>query len=170
MILREALLKEHSREQCNRIVSYVGNNKKRFAELMRLFFEDEYRVVQRASWPISICVEKHPELISPYIKRLLNNLSRKGVHNAVIRNTMRLLQYVAVQPKYHGQLMNICFELIQSNEMPVAPKAFSLSILHNMSVQYPEIIPELKLIIEDRWEHETVAFRTRAKKILKQAG
>jgi hypothetical protein len=47
-----------------------------------------------------------------------------------------------------------------------AVKAFSLGIRDNLSKQYPEILQELKTIIEDRWDAETAAFRSRAKKIL----
>jgi hypothetical protein len=49
-------------------------------------------------------------------------------------------------------------------------KAFSLSILSNLSADYPEIRGELKIIIEEQWEHATPAFRSRAKKILKSMG
>ena len=167
MNLRETLLKEHSKKQCNKIVKYIGSNKQRFAELMELFFESEYRVTQRAAWPMSYCVKNHPQLIRPYLKKLLGNLEKKGLHDAVIRNTVRLLQDVEIPKKHQGKLMNICFAFIQSNEIPVAVKAFSLTILQNLSKQYPDIISELKLIIEERWEHETAAFRSRGKKILK---
>ena len=64
--------------------------------------------------------------------------------------------------------MNICFNFTLSNETAVAIKVFSLTILQNLSKSYPEIISEIKLIIEERWEHETVAFRARAGKILKK--
>jgi hypothetical protein len=64
--------------------------------------------------------------------------------------------------------MNSCFELIAEHTTPVAIKAFSLTVLDQLAASYPEIKPELKLIIEERWEHETAAFRSRAKKILKK--
>jgi hypothetical protein len=165
MNLEEAILKEHSKNQCNKIVRYIGDNNERFAQLMKAFFEGNYRVTQRAAWPMSYCVRNHPQLIRPYFKKLLDNLQKKDLHDAVARNTVRLLQDVEIPEKYHGKLMGICFDFIQSNEIAVAIKAFSLTILQNLSEQYPDIIPELKLIIEQRWEHESAAFRTRAKKI-----
>jgi hypothetical protein len=63
--------------------------------------------------------------------------------------------------------MDTCFRYIASPDETVAVKAFSLTILHNLSHQYPEIKNELKLVIEERWNYETAAFRSRAKKILK---
>jgi len=39
MDIREALLVEHSKAQCKKIVDYIGADKKKFAEFMRLFWE-----------------------------------------------------------------------------------------------------------------------------------
>lgn len=166
MDIKSALIKEHSKKQCDQIVNYIGDDKKRFAELMEIFFKGEYRLTQRAAWPMSYCVRKHPDLIKPYFKRLLDNLNKKKLHDAIKRNTVRLLQDVDIPKQFHGRVMNLCFDFIASNDTAVAIKAFSLTILENLSKQYPDIIPELKLIIEERWEHETAAFRTRAKKII----
>ena len=168
MDIREALLKEHSKSQCRKIVEYIGDDKKKFAELMRLFFGDEYRVIQRAAWPLSYCVHEHPELIAPYFEDLLLMLQKPGVHNAVTRNITRLLQNISIPKRHEGRLMTICFEFISDVKTPAAVKAFSLSILDNLSKNYPEIASELRLIIEERWEHETAAFRSRAKKILQK--
>lgn len=167
MDLLKEIEKEHSKTQTEKIVKYVGANKDRFAELMKLFLKGEYRVTQRAAWPMSYCVGNHPELITPYFKQIVPLLEKPGVHDAVKRNIVRLLQYVEIPEKYHGQVMNTCFDLIADVETAVAIKAFSLTILDNLAKIYPEIRAELKLIIEERWEHETAAFRSRAKKILK---
>jgi hypothetical protein len=165
--LEKLLAQEHTKSQCDRIVDYIGNEKERFAELMQLFFHGEYRIIQRAAWPMSYCVRYHPELIRPYFKPLLDHLHKKGLHVAVTRNSLRLLQDVTIPKKFQGQVMNTCFDFIQSAETPIAVKAFSLTVLFQLSITYPDIRPELKLIIEEQWEHSTPAFRVRAKKILK---
>ena len=168
MDLRKEILQEHSKAQTEKVVNYVGDNKDRFAALMTLFVGDEYRVTQRAGWPLSYCVERHPELIKPYFKQIVALLEKPATHNAVHRNILRLLQYVKIPKAYHGRVMNTCFEMVASHEVEVAIKAFSLTVLENMTVDYPEIKPELKLIIEERWPYETAAFHSRAKKILKK--
>lgn len=96
------------------------------------------------------------------------NLSKPGLHDAVPRNTMRLLQYVEIPEKFHGQVMDLCFRYISSPAEAVAIKAFSISVLQNLAKRYPGIINEIKLIIEERWDYETIAFKTRAKKLLKE--
>ena len=168
MNIKTALLKEHSKKRCAAIVSFIGNDQKKFDELFYLFLHDEYRVVQRAGWPISYCVEKYPNLIKKHFATLLKNLDKKGIHDAVKRNTVRLLQYVEIPKKFHGQVMDICFRYISSPAEPVAIKAFSITVLQHLAKQYPEIINELKLVIKERLDYETVAFKTRAKKLLKE--
>jgi hypothetical protein len=168
MDLQNLLAAEHSKRQCDRIVTYIGGDAKRFGELVKLFFHGEYRITQRAAWPLSYCVRQHPELIRPYFKPLLDNLARKDIHVAVIRNTLRLLQDVDIPKRYHGRVMSFCFDFIQSVDTPIAVKAFSLTVLHHLAVEYPEIRGELRLIIEEQWEQATAAFRSRAGRILKE--
>jgi len=170
MDILESLKQEHSKKQTDRIVAFVGADKRRFARLIDLFFKGEYRITQRAAWPLSYCVRAHPELIEPYIKLLLDNLARKDIHVAVIRNTVRLLQDVDIPKKHQGRVMSTCFDFLQSPETPVAVKAFSLTILSNLSKEHPDIGGELKLIIEEQWERSTAAFRSRAKRALREIG
>ena len=165
--LREEILKEHSKLQCTKIVNWVGSSQQRFDELFGLFLNDEYRVVQRAAWPVSYAVIAHPEFIIKHWSSLIKNLQKPNLHNAVKRNSIRLLQDITIPKKYQGQIMDICFKYVESPSEAVAVKAFSLTVLNNLAKLYPEILPELKLLIEDQLPHQTAAFRSRAKVLIK---
>ena len=167
MKLRDLLLAEHSKAQCLKVVKWIGNNQQRFNELLRLFLSDEYRVVQVAAWPLSYSVQAHPSLIKAHYGKLIKNLSKPGLPDAVKRNTVRIFQDISVPERFRGELMNTCFGFIESMTEKPAIKAFSLTVLFNLSVQYPDIRPELKAIIEDRWDYESAAFKSRGRKILK---
>ncbi len=168
--LREEILKEHSKAQCTKIVQWVGNSQDRFDELMYLFLNDEYRVVQRSAWPLSNCVMAHPELIKKHWNKILKNLAKPNLHGAVKRNTIRLMQDIDIPKRYHGTVMNICFNYLQSPEEEVAVKVFSMTVLCHLAKQYPAIIPELKLMIEEQMPHQTAGFKSRGKKVLKECG
>jgi len=167
MNLRQTILAEHSKANCTKIIKWVGASQQRFDELFDLFLNDEYRVVQRAAWPLSYIVIEHPPLIKKHFARLIKNLQKPKLHDAVKRNTLRLLQGITIPERFHGEIMSLCFDYMNSPAEPVAIKVFSMTVLKNLSVQYPEIKQELKTVIEDRWDHESAAFRSRAKKILK---
>lgn len=167
MNLRDMILAKHSRAQTDKIVKWVGKSQQRFDELFKLFTSNDPIVTQRAGWPLSNAARKHPALIHKHIGKLLKNLQKKDLHNAVKRNTVRILEDAELPKRYHGEIMNTCFDFIQSPTEAVAIKAFSLTILGRLLPLYPEIRNELKLIIEERWEHETAAFRSRANKVLR---
>ncbi len=166
MNLREEILREHSKAQTLKIVNYIGNDKERFAELMNLFLGNTYRVTQRAAWVVSNCAEAHPELIKPYLKRMLNYLS-KPVHDAVKRNTIRTLQDIAIPKKLQGKATDICFQFLCSNDETIAVKVFSMTVLHNLSKEHPDLKNELRIAIEEQMPYASAGFKSRGKKILK---
>ena len=167
MKLRDEILREHSKIQCDKIVRWIGKSQEKFDQLFRLFLSEEYRVVQRAAWPVSFAVIAHPAFINKHWEELVKNLNQQNVHGAVKRNSVRLLQGLNIPEKFQGEIMNICFRYVESPTEAIAVKAFSLTVLGNLSKLYPEIIPELRLLIESQVENATPAFKIRAKKILK---
>jgi hypothetical protein len=161
--LRDQILKEHSKVQCSKIVNWVGTSQLRFDQLFHLFLTDEYRVVQRAAWPVSYCVIAHPLFIKKHWPALIKNLQKPQLHNAVKRNSIRLLQDIDIPQKYQGAVMDICFKYVAAPTEAVAIKAFSLTVLGNLAKRYPEILPEIKLLIEEQLPRQTAAFKSRAK-------
>ena len=98
---------------------------------------------------------------------LINNLKKPNLHDSIKRNTVRLLQAVNIPEKYDGAVMEICFTYLESPTEAVAIKSFSLSVLQKLAKKYPEIIPEIKLIIEEQLPHQSAAFKSRAKQFVK---
>jgi len=167
MDLRKEILRGHSKAQVNRIVDYVGNNPERFKNLISVYIEGPYRVTQRAAWSISYCVENQPELVYPHLKTLLGQLKKPTVHDALKRNTMRLLQFIRIPKKYEGLVADLCFEYLANKKEAVAVKVFSMTVLNTIAEDIPEIKKELKILIEDNLPYASPAFQSRARKVLK---
>ena len=153
MDLKAEILAEHSKAQSSKIVAWVSNDKKRFDELLQLFLNDEYRVVQRSAWMISMIAEKHPELIQTHLPVIVDKMNEAGVHVAVKRNVTRLLQFIPIPEELHGIVMNTCFELLTDPKETIAVRAFSMTVLANLAGIYPDIKQELKAIVNDVLEH-----------------
>jgi hypothetical protein len=179
MNIKEALLAEHSKAQTMRIVQYIGTDKDRFETLMQLFLNEEYRICQRASWVVSFIAEKYPDMILPYLETMILNL-KNPVHDAVKRNTVRILSGMDTIPEHLlGMTVDICFHYISTPLMPsassrrgvtvpVAIKAFSMRVLYKICLKEPDLMCELRLIIEDMMPHETAAFKSAGKDVLKK--
>ena len=166
MKLRQEILKEHSKHQTMKIAAWVGEDKKRFDDLMKLFLQDEYRVVQRSAWIVKYVADAHPDWIKPYLKKMLE-YCRKPVHDAVKRNVIRILEQVEIPKRLQGLAATICFDFLSSSEEPVAVKVFSMSVLYNITREEPELKGELITLIEGQLEFAKPAFRSRGSKILK---
>lgn len=169
MDIRQALLAEHSKRQTMAIVEYIGDDAVRFAELMKLFFANDYRLTQRAAWPMNYCAEANPPLIYPYLPKLLNCLSREDGHAAVKRNIVRLLQYIEIPKKLTGKVYSLCVDLIEDQSEPVAVRAFALTVASRIAKAEPALLNELQLIIRQHLSHATIAFQKRAQEILSLA-
>lgn len=168
MNLKEEILKEHSKQHAMKIAVYATASPDRFKTLMHCFMTNDYRLAQRAAWSVNWAARKKPGMIKPYIKDLVAVLDKKDVHDAVIRNSLRILEDIDIPERYHGAVINTCMNFIEKPAIPAALKAYSMTIVANLSGIYPEIKQELKLIIEENWDNATPAFRSRGKKILKQ--
>jgi hypothetical protein len=109
--LRTTLLAERSKAQTTRIIKWIGSDQKRFDELFHLFLNDEYRVVQRAAWPLSYCVISNPQLIRKHFAKLVKSMKKPGLGDSVKRNTVRLLQHIEISHeipwRYNEQLFRL---------------------------------------------------------------
>jgi hypothetical protein len=166
MDLRAAILQEHSKAQSLKIVAWVGSDNDRFRTLLDLFLHGEYRVAQRSAGMVGKIADVHPELIIPRLDVIVNKMSEPGVHVAVKRNVIRLLQGIEIPEKLHGVVMNSCFELLADPKETIAVRVFSMTVLSNLSKSYPDIRQELKAIVSDILEQEASAgFKARARNL-----
>ena len=108
MDIHEALLAEHSKRQTMKIVEFVGDDARKFKDLAEIFLSGDYVPAQRAGWAFNYCAEFHPELVRPYLKKMLDQLERGDVHDAVKRNVFRVLQFVDIPEKLLGRVYAHC--------------------------------------------------------------
>jgi hypothetical protein len=167
MDLVKELLKEHSKPQALKIAAWAQENEAHFKQFIAVFLSSNYRINQRAAWPLGFVAKNRIELVLPYVGELIDNLKKEDIHDAVKRNTIRFLQDVDVPEEYMGDLANICFGYLADPNEAVAIKVFSMSVLLNITKKYPDFKNELKLLIEEQLPHGSAGFRSRGNKVLK---
>lgn len=167
MDIRAQLLKEHGRRNAEAIADFVGDDPERFATLMRCMLDDVYRVGQRAAYSVSLACEAHPQLIRPYVKRLLDVLDAP-VHEAVQRNSIRIMQFCELPKKLHGRITEAMFARIADPQRSIAQRAFAITVAERMARVYPELKDEFRLLLEDALRGDPgPAVRSRATKALR---
>jgi len=166
MNIREALLAEHSKRQTMKIVRYIDGDPDRFAELMKLFLGDTYRLSQRAAWAVNYCAEHHPELVKPYFNKLVEQLERDDVHVAVRRNVARMLQFIEVPKRLEGRVYDACYNLLDDAHQPVAVRVFALTSAAKIAKGEPALLDELRLVATKYPALMTAGFRVRTRRLL----
>lgn len=166
MNLKEELICNYSLGKIEKIAKHAIANKTVFEELMTHYIGENQRLAQMASWCVSHAVDIDTTIILPHIHNLVDIIHTTNKHDAVIRNSIRILQFVEIPEYLQGKVMNKCFEFIEQPSYPAAFKAYSLTVLFNLSMIYPDIKPELKTIIEILLPTESAAFKSRGKRIL----
>jgi hypothetical protein len=167
MDIRVEILKEHSRRQADRIVSWIGTDAVRFRKLMDLFLRGEYVVAQRSAMAVGLCADRPPALVRPYIGRMIARMDEPGVHIAIRRCVVRMLQCVEIPPGLLGKVATQCFRYLSSGDSPVAVKAFSMAVLGRIAEKEPDLGRELRLVIEQQLPHGSSGFRSCAAHVLK---
>jgi hypothetical protein len=168
MILTEAIPKQYSVKACDKIVTWIDGKPERFDELMAIFFESNSRINQYSSSIMIHCLDKWAFLLTPYVEKMLLNLQRNDLHDAIKRNTLRILQTVAIPENMHGIATERCFGYLTAQYEPIAIKVFAMTIVYNLTKIYPELVPELQFILIEQLPFQSAGFKSRANKILVQ--
>lgn len=166
MDFRKKLALGHSKLFTNEIMNEISTHPKRMDELMQIFVEGPVQFTQRAAWSISVVAEKHPELLTNYYSLFIKLLNQPNKHDSINRNIVRALQFVDIPKKYQGEILDACFKLLKSSKEPIAVRAFSMTVIYNLSKKYPDIIPELRASIETLMPNASSGLKNRGNKIL----
>jgi hypothetical protein len=157
----------HSKEITASIVDDVQDGPDKIYELMDCFFADDWRLSQRAAWPVGIIGENHPQWMLPFMEQMIAYL-KTPKHDAVVRNTVRLWQNMEIPEGWQGEIFELCFGFVTTPNTPIAIKAFSITVCENISKNYPELKEELILAIEDQMEFGSPGVKNRGQKLLKK--
>jgi hypothetical protein len=168
MNLTKEVGKANTSSQYLRIANFIGDDPTLFSELTSIFLTGSWRMNQRSAKPLILCVERKPDLIKPHLSALLSTLTKPDVHNAVLRNTLRLLQDAEIPKALQGKATSICFDFLIDKKTPIAIKVFAMTVLSNLAIQLPEIKNELLLHIEDQLPFGSAGFVSRGRKIIRK--
>lgn len=176
--LEAQILAEHSKAQTMRMVHWVGHDPERLQILMAIFLNDPphrplpegrgyaYLFTQRSAWALRYIGEKAPEIMQPWLPRLVANLQQPDLHDAIKRNTLNVLEELDFPESMDGDLADLCFGYLANPREAIAIRCNSMTILEKICRRIPELKEELRLILEDQIEHGTPGFKSRAKRTL----
>ncbi len=125
------------------------------------------KIAWRSAYIIDMVHDYKKEAILPYLTRIAEKAPHVKNHS-IKRHYCRILAQHDLSELASGSLLDSCFEWLQMQEIPIAVKAHCMMILYNLCEEYPELIPELKAVLENLIPYGSKGEVNRAKSILKQ--
>jgi len=155
-------------------VEWVANsaieNPAIFRKLIDFSYSEDTRLAFRSSWTLTKVCDKYPELINPYLPRIIEALDKVDNESAQ-RSFLRILslcEWNSLNNKHHGMLADHCFNALRSGFSAIAIKAYSMEIIYRLAVIYPELANELSVTVNMLQEGGSAGVVARGHMILKK--
>jgi len=148
-------------------IAEVGQSKEKFLTLLKLTLYEKDPLAWRAAWILDGSDEQHPGLATASLSTIIQRLPDLDSKGA-LRSLLRLLCRYEIPEDDQGMLVDLCFSYMVSELYPVAVKVHAMQIIYNHSLIYPELSDELVTVIEDQIANNSVGFKSRGKRIIRQ--
>lgn len=150
------VLSDSSRALMDYTASMVGNDDELFKELMRLACLQQPPLCMRAARVADLCCERNPELIRPYLVKMVEDLP--GLQDMSVK---RIFMHILIRHSWveneeaMGKLVDTLFKWLLDDVQSIAVKAYAMTILGNIAALMPDLKGEIIVVLEDTiplWE------------------
>lgn len=141
-----------------------------FLKLFQYSNSSDRKLAFRASWTLTKVCDRFPDLIYPYLNKIVDSLSRID-NESTLRSFLRILSLTdmdKINNHLHGLLADFCFGTLNSVFSAIAVKAYSMEILFRLTLIYPELANELSTSIRILMEDGSAGITSRGRAILKK--
>jgi 8-oxo-dGTP diphosphatase len=167
---KNVLVNMMSSREADWIAASAIENADMFRRLYEYSFSSDQRLGLRASWTLNKACDQCPELIDPYIDKIVDALANIKNESA-LRSFLRILSLTElhkIKPVQHGILADFCFSILNSGFSSIANKAYSMEILYKLTLIYPELANELTGSILILMEDGSAGIISRGRHILRK--
>lgn len=150
------------------LIKEVGSHPELFAKLIDIALNNPEKRSWRASYLADLIHDNFPELLKPYIEKIILKLKTEE-NSSKKRHFIKLLSMNAIPQQHIGFLVDFCLETLGSAKEPPAVRVHAMQVLFNISENEPDLKPELLAIIEHEMEyHSTPGILARGRKLAKK--
>jgi len=120
-----------------------------FKKLLEYSYSPDKKLAFRASWTLTKVCDKYPEMIYPHLTGIIDSLDKLD-NESVQRSFLRILSLTDIKRlsiKQHGMLTEHCFNALKSGFSAIAVKAYSMEIVYQLVLIYPELLNEFSATV-----------------------
>lgn len=164
--IKSSIAADRSKDNIDHIAHILSRNPKLLKETMVLI-DGDLNIAMRFTWMLGHLSEQSPSLVSPFVPMLFSKRQThpiKGFH----RSLCKIMTSTGVPQEIEGEVVDQIFKWCLDPKTDVAVKVYGITVIANLCEKYPDLDGELRQVIEDQYDLNSVAFKARAKKVLKQ--
>ncbi|WP_162126339.1 hypothetical protein [Flavobacterium phycosphaerae] len=156
----------------NTLRFFVVKNPEYMSELAAIATDLSNKNHHKAIWIIEMLVEDHPEMLVPYLDRIIETIP-KYKHESAIRGMSRVAYFLSISKvislteNQKEKLIEICLDWLIGNAK-VAPKAYAMYTLCHYAQKEDWIKEELRNIINKDFHHQSAGYKAAAKEVLRK--
>lgn len=169
------IAKSNASTECrNGIQDFVVDNPEYLPELVAFAIDLTNKNHYKAVWIIEMLVETHPILLTPFVDKICETIS-KYKHESAIRGMSRTAYFlstsktVSLTENQKEKLIEICLDWL-IGDAKVAPKAYAMYTLAHYAQKEDWLKDELKNIINKDFYTQSAGYKAAAKEVLKKIG
>jgi hypothetical protein len=167
MDVREFLEIGTSRMNVDILIDKIEEDPDIFETVWEIMLEDSYPLSMRAAWVISHFAKKHPFFLEPRLPEMVDILPSVKTES-IRRCLLNILSQLPIPDKQCGPLFDLCYEWLESPGSSIAARAYSMTILYNISNREPELKPELIALFESQKDALSAGVLARSRILLKK--
>jgi len=159
-----------SRKEAEWVAASAIENPAIFNKLIEYSGSADKKLAFRASWTLTKVCDRIPELIYPYMPQIIENIGNID-NESTLRSFLRILSLSdlgKINIRQHGLLTDFCFRILNSGFSAIAVRAYSMEILYNLSLIYPELANELAASIRVLLEDGSAGIKARGNLVLRK--
>jgi hypothetical protein len=149
MDLKKEILKGLGVANAKRLARQICDDPKKAKDAVKLIFETETNISMRSAWILSHVSAKEPAVTQKYLPQFLKYLKGQNPHPGTIRCILNCIEEFNIPEKYTAEVFDHCMNYTKNATLPHAVRAFSITILGKICKKYPELKPEVELVLNE---------------------
>lgn len=151
MFLEESIASDRSKENMERIASYVLDHPNELSCLWSLMVHGDDSMKMRSAWAFGKVIELTGELFNPFMKDSLE-LVLQCNHDGLKRNLMRSFFYAPLNEEVLTPLFDLSNTLLMDGKETTAVRMFSMRTAFRIVQRYPELAQEFQQVLDKAGE------------------
>ena len=166
MNVKELVLEIRNNRTFGECQEYFAQNPNQIKNLIQLLIkEKEYPIPEYSSWIIVHLCKSDREQILPFQKIFIDFVFTNK-NQSVCRNTLNIIKHLGITSYRESDFIDLLLSYIKDFNSKVAVQVYSMHILAQYVLKYPELKPEIIEIIDLHSEKKTPAYSSGKRKFL----